>query len=391
MGNFFIGEGEGAVRIDYDINNDTVSDLIDRVNRSDANVDMYYDPVSDRFVIKNKKSGSIGIVLHESSNWDTLSSANVGSGNILTLMGLAAPTSITDDYDSSVSYEKGDYVRLTNGAEITYWQVHEDAPMDQPSSASSQWKQVILGVGRSFEEELGDNSIVRVNGGDQIFSTKTEFTVNEHGYEGITFDVANVSLGGSVQFSVGKDTNAAKSAIEKFVEEFNDAQDYIDSLVAISNDGDRVSAGRFSSNLEISQLGGKLRKIVFGSPTAHSESNTTTDGSNLVINSNDGSNTEINAISTQLGLGVGDAGYMIKVLDDNASGQAAFYEWDGASWVLQAQFTVLLSCPIWDWISELDLTTFKSRIQPCYYNHLKKNPKKSKLFLPKVQLSLHLI
>ena len=93
---------------------------------------MYYDPVSDRFVIKNKKSGSIGIVLHESSNWDTLSSANVGSGNILTLMGLAAPTSITDDYDSSVSYEKGDYVRLTNGAETTYWQVHEDAQWTNP-------------------------------------------------------------------------------------------------------------------------------------------------------------------------------------------------------------------------------------------------------------------
>ena len=63
--------------------------------------------------------------------------------------------------------------------------------------------------------------------------------------------MSQMSLGGSVQFSVGKDTsNAAKSAIEEFVEEFNDAQDYIDSLVAISNDGDRVSAGRFSSNLK---------------------------------------------------------------------------------------------------------------------------------------------
>ena len=71
LGNFFIGEGEGAVRIDYDVNTDTLSDLIDRVNRSDANVNMYYDPVSDRFVIKNKTSGAIGIVLHESGNWDT--------------------------------------------------------------------------------------------------------------------------------------------------------------------------------------------------------------------------------------------------------------------------------------------------------------------------------
>ena len=31
LGNFFIGEGEGAVRIDYDVNNDTLSTLIDRV------------------------------------------------------------------------------------------------------------------------------------------------------------------------------------------------------------------------------------------------------------------------------------------------------------------------------------------------------------------------
>ena len=77
LGNFFIA-GEGAVRIDYDVNTDTLSDLIDRVNRSDANVNMYYDPVSDRFVIKNKTSGAIGIVLHESDNWDTLS-PNVGA------------------------------------------------------------------------------------------------------------------------------------------------------------------------------------------------------------------------------------------------------------------------------------------------------------------------
>ena len=102
--------------------------------------------------------------------------------------------------------------------------------------------------------------------------------------------------------------------------------------MAISNDGDRVSAGRFSSNLEISSLGGQLRKIVFGDSTAHSESSTTTDGSNLVINANDSSNTEINAISTQLNLGASDEGYIIKVLDNNSSGQAAFYKWNGTDW-----------------------------------------------------------
>ena len=58
LGTFFIGEGEGVVRIDYDITVDTVNTLIQKVNSSDANVYMFYDPVSDRFVMRNKNTGS---------------------------------------------------------------------------------------------------------------------------------------------------------------------------------------------------------------------------------------------------------------------------------------------------------------------------------------------
>ena len=265
------------------------------------------------------------------------------------------PTSISDEYDASAGYQKGDFYKAYQ-AEVTYWQAHKHSPSDKPSSASAEWKQVILGVGRSFEEELGKNSIVRVSGGERVYSTKTEFSQDEHGYEGITFDVANVSIGGSVNFAVAKDSTAAKKAIDKFVEEFNDAQDYIDSLVSITNDGDNVTAGRFSSNLEISRLGGQLRKIVFGDSTAHSESGTTTDGSNLVVNSNDGSNTEINAISTRkLNLGTSDTGYVIKVLDDNGSGLSAFYKWNGSAWESSTPTSQFISViqpwfGLWDWL-----------------------------------------
>jgi len=94
LGNFFIGEGEGSVRIDYDINNDSVASLINKVNDSSANVFMYYDPAGDRFVVRNERTGSIGMVMHESDDWDTISSANKGAGNLLALMGLAAPKKI---------------------------------------------------------------------------------------------------------------------------------------------------------------------------------------------------------------------------------------------------------------------------------------------------------
>ena len=64
---------------------------------------MFYDPVGDRFVVKNKVDGSIGVTLHESPNWDTLSSANVniGTGNMLELMGLVTPQTISDVYSGS--------------------------------------------------------------------------------------------------------------------------------------------------------------------------------------------------------------------------------------------------------------------------------------------------
>ena len=332
LGNFFVGDGEGAVRIDYDVNRDSLSDLIERVNGSSANVDMYYDPVSDRFVVKSKNSGSTGIVMHESATWDTLGSANLGAGNILSLMGLAAPSEITDEYDSMQSYSKGDFVSLTSDLETTYWQATTEFPAEPPSAASVQWSQVIRGVARSLESELGSNSIVRVNGGARIYSTETEFLDSEHGYKGISFDVARVSIGANVGFTVSKDSSAAKNAIDKFVEEFNDAQDYIKSLVSVTNDGEKVTAGRFSSNLEISRLSSQLRKVVFGDSTVHSESGTTRDGSNLIINSNDASNTELNQISSQLSLDTNDTGYIVKVLDDHSSGDIKFYRWGGSDW-----------------------------------------------------------
>ena len=334
MGNFFIGEGEGAVRIDYDINNDSLAQVISRVNDSTANVFMYYDPVGDRFVVRNERAGSMGIVMHESENWDSISSANRGSGNILELMGLAAPKQIDNEYDSAnlANYSKGDLVKVTSGGSTTTWQALEDPPSEDPSVGSEQWLQVIEGVVRSMAGEVGRNSAVRVNNGEVLYSSGTLFTSGDHGFEGISFDIAQVSIGASASFSVSKNTGAAKSAIEKFVEEFNDAQDFISGLTKVNQDGDDVSSSRFTGNQEISRLSSGLRRILFGSSTPHSESGTTLDSSNLTVSSNNTNNDEINAIATQLGLDASDDGYVIKVINQSPDDKVAYFEWNGSEW-----------------------------------------------------------
>jgi hypothetical protein len=78
-------------------------------------------------------------------------------------------------------------------------------------------------------------------------------------------------------------------------------------------------------------LGSELRRKFFGNSTPHSESGTTVDNSNLTVSSNNAANDEINAIATQLGLSSSDDGYIIKVLNQDPSGEVGYFEWDGSS------------------------------------------------------------
>jgi flagellar capping protein FliD len=312
------------------VNNDTLDDLINRVNNSKANVFMFYDPISDRFVTRNKEPGAVGIVMHETEDWDSISSANKGNGNLLSLMGLAPPSVISDAYDNSQlsNYSKGDFVKMTDD---TYWQALTDSPSSEPNVDSEDWVQVIPGVVRSMASELGSNASVRINGGDLIYSTQNSFSSSEHGYEGITFNFAQISIGSSATFTIAKDASTARDAINKFVEEFNDAQDYISSLTKVDQTGDEVQSSRFTGNMELSRLGSQLRRTIFGSTVPHSESKATVDSANLTISSNNGANDEINAIASQMNLDASDDGYVIKVLNQDSTNQSAYFEWDGAT------------------------------------------------------------
>ena len=104
---------------------------------------MFYDPVEDRFVVRNNKTGSKAITLHESQDWDSMSEANSGNGNILELMGLATPKFSLPEYNPGNlgNYLKGDYVQISD--DKTSWLCLSDNPSSGPSPNSDQWAQVI--------------------------------------------------------------------------------------------------------------------------------------------------------------------------------------------------------------------------------------------------------
>ncbi|MFP6854538.1 MAG: flagellar filament capping protein FliD, partial [Opitutales bacterium] len=275
-GSFFIGHGMGGVEITYDTATDTITDLIERVNASDAKVTMSYDAVGDQFIVQSDVTGNLGITLNESGSWD---SVNAGTGNLLEMMGMVSD--------------------VTDGAAE------------------------VKGVGRAKTATLGENAIITINGGDRIFSQSNVFDGDAHGVEGLTINLSKVTSG-EVSFFVERDLDPAKAALNKFVEEFNDAQQYINSLVSISRDGDNVTAGRFAGNLEISRLGSRLRKLVFGGSYPHSASETTSDGTNKKV----GDFASRDALSTNFDSD--NDGYRIYI--DNTGGDlsAHYQEWKQA-------------------------------------------------------------
>ena len=56
---------------------------------------MFYDPISDTSWLEIR-SRERWYYPHETADWDSISSANKGNGNILSLMGLAPPAAIND-------------------------------------------------------------------------------------------------------------------------------------------------------------------------------------------------------------------------------------------------------------------------------------------------------
>lgn len=87
-----------GVEVTFDAETDTLSDVLTRINSSDAGVTASYDSVNDRFTLTNKVTGDIGIALEDVT------------GNFLAATGLSGGT-----------LDRGDDLRYTinSGGELT--------------------------------------------------------------------------------------------------------------------------------------------------------------------------------------------------------------------------------------------------------------------------------
>lgn len=95
------GSGVGTfsingVDISYDVDTDTLTTVLERINDSDAGVSATYDAVNDRLTLTNKSTGDLGISVSESA------------GGLLGALGLTSGTTFTRGDNAEFTLNNGD-------------------------------------------------------------------------------------------------------------------------------------------------------------------------------------------------------------------------------------------------------------------------------------------
>lgn len=85
-----------GVEIDYNINTDSLTSILGRINESDAGVNASYDAINDRLTLTNKSTGDLGI------------SVNEAAGGLLGALGLATGSTFTRGQNAEFRVDGGD-------------------------------------------------------------------------------------------------------------------------------------------------------------------------------------------------------------------------------------------------------------------------------------------
>jgi flagellar hook-associated protein 2 len=85
-----------GVAITYNVNTDTLSSVMNRINNSTAGVSASYDALGDRLVLANKSTGDLGIAINESA------------GGLLGALGLSSGTTFARGQDAQFTVNGGE-------------------------------------------------------------------------------------------------------------------------------------------------------------------------------------------------------------------------------------------------------------------------------------------
>ena len=282
-------DGAGAASGSFKINGTTISwdssatitDILDKINSSEASVYANYDPVNDRFLLTNKTTGDVGITLEDVTGdflaKTRLLTANSGAlsrgKNLLYKVNDAGPLeSKSNTIDSNSSGIQGLAVTATkaNGAsKISSVDTSGETVTTESSHGYSTGEAVTVYSPGTIPGGLSSNTTyyVRVlsSSSYSLHTTKANAESGTNAVDLTSTQTGDVYMMSSspkkATVSVQSDTETIKNKIAGFISQINRVQSLIKAQTASSTDSDgKVKLGVLAGESLVSMtISGDIR------------------------------------------------------------------------------------------------------------------------------------
>ena len=282
-------DGAGAASGSFKINGTTISwdssatitDILDKINSSEASVYANYDPVNDRFLLTNKTTGDVGITLEDvtgdflaKSRLLTANSGALSRGkNLLYKVNDAGPLeSKSNTIDSNSSGIQGLAVTATKGngaSKISSVDTSGETVTTESSHGYSTGEAVTVYSPGTIPGGLSSNTTyyVRVLSSSSytLHTTKANAESGTNAVDLTSTQTGDVYMMSSspkiATVSVQSDTETIKNKIAGFISQINKVQSLIKTQTASSTDADgKVTLGVLAGESLVSMtISGDIR------------------------------------------------------------------------------------------------------------------------------------
>ena len=282
-------DGTGAASGSFKINGTTISwdssatitDILDKINSSEASVYANYDPVNDRFLLTNKTTGDVGITLEDvtgdflaKSRLLTANSGALSRGkNLLYKVNDAGPLeSKSNTIDSNSSGIQGLAVTATKGngaSKISSVDTSGETVTTESSHGYSTGEAVTVYSPGTIPGGLSSNTTyyVRVLSSSSytLHTTKANAESGTNAVDLTSTQTGDVYMMSSspkiATVSVQADTDTIKNKIAGFISQINKVQSLIKTQTASSTDADgKVTLGVLAGESLVSMtISGDIR------------------------------------------------------------------------------------------------------------------------------------
>jgi flagellar hook-associated protein 2 len=262
-----------GTRINVDVSEDTLMEVLSKINASGAGVSAVWDDGNDKIRLLNKSVGGKGIEFGADTSgffaaMNINTAAPTASGRDAAvnreLDQVAALSPVTDGYfningitfsvDTATDSLQDILNRINDsGAGVS---AYYSSDLDKVVlTANETGKEVTFGNDTSnfLATIFGDTATATYTAGSVDVNGQTISTAgNELTLNGVTFNLHSASTAGAT-VSVTRDTESAQAAVETYIEKYNALRDLIDEKTSSTLRNDRILR-QISNNLRLSSI-----------------------------------------------------------------------------------------------------------------------------------------